>query len=303
MPRETTGNPPGLSAGQPSGMGGDPAEATGGHGAVQPRIMQIGTDDIRAALRQGARDFAVFRSDVIFAVALYPLMGFVLAFWAFNSGQVHLLFPLIAGFPLVGPVAAVGLYEMSRRHERGEETHWSAALSALRGRMLGPVLTLGFILAVIFVVWLYAAHVIWTFTLGPEPHEGIAAFLGETLTTGAGWTMIVLGMGVGLVFGIVVLCLGLVSFPMLIDRPVGVGAAVATSLAVARRNPRTTALWGLTVAVLLLLGSIPLFAGLIVVLPVLGHATWHLYRRAVTFPDERLGQQPESGPKPFTKKV
>ena len=302
MPREMTGNPPDLSAAQLSGMIGDHAEATGGHGALRPRIMQIGTDDIRAALRQGVRDFTVFRSDVIFAVALYPLMGFVLAFWAFNSGQVHLLFPLIAGFPLVGPVAAVGLYEMSRRHERGEETHWSAALSALRGRMLGPVLTLGFILAVIFVVWLYAAHVIWAFTLGPEPHEGIAAFLGETLTTGAGWTMIILGMGVGLVFGIVALCLGFVSFPMLIDRPVGVGAAVATSLAVARRNPRTSALWGLTVAVLLLLGSIPLFAGLIVVLPVLGHATWHLYRRAVTFPDERSGQ-PESGPKPFIKKV
>lgn len=291
MSRETIGNPLSWSAQRLAGAGrgfGAAVEGIGNHETAAPQINQIGVEDIRAALRKGAQDFAAFRSDVIFLVALYPLMGFVLAFWAFNSGQVHLLFPLIAGFPLVGPVAAIGLYEMSRRHERGEETNWGAALTTLTGRVLGPVLTLALLLAVIFAAWLYAAHVIWAATLGPVPADSITAFLRDTLTTSAGWAMIIIGMGVGVVFAVVVLCISLVSFPMLIDRPVGVSVALATSLAVARRNPRATALWGLIVAVSLLLGSIPLLAGLIVVLPILGHATWHLYRRAVTFPDRAI---------------
>ena len=160
-----------------------------------------------------------------------------------------------------------------------------AALTTLRGRVLGPVLMLALLLMAIFVLWLFAAHAIWAATLGPEPSVGLRAFLSATFTTGAGWAMILIGMAVGFVFAAVVLCISLVSFPMLIDRPVGVPMALATSLAVARQNPGTTALWGLTVAVALLLGMIPFFAGLIVVLPILGHATWHLYRRAVSYPD------------------
>ncbi len=293
MPRETIGNPLSWSAQRLVGAGrglGAAVDGIGSHETTRPEINEIGLDDIRAALRKGVEDFAALRSDVIFVVALYPLIGFVLAFWAFNSGQVHLLFPLIAGFPLVGPVAAIGLYEMSRRRDQGQETDWGAALATLTGRVLGPVLMLGFLLAVFFVIWLYAAHLIWAATLGPEPYDSLTVFLRDTLTTGAGWEMIVIGFGTGFIFAAVVLCVSLVSFPMLIDRPVGVSVALETSLAVARRNPRTTALWGLTVAVALVLGTIPLFAGLIVVLPILGHATWHLYRRAVTFPDRLEGQ-------------
>ncbi|RJL16564.1 DUF2189 domain-containing protein [Paracoccus siganidrum] len=284
MPRETIGNPLSWSAQRLAGVGrglGAALDGIGSHETSRPEVKQIGLEDIRVALRKGAEDFAALRTDVIFVVALYPLMGFVLAFWAFNSGQVHLLFPLIAGFPLVGPVAAIGLYEMSRRRERGEATNWGAALATLTGRVLGPVLVLGLILAVIFVLWLYAAHLIWAATMGPVPHDSIVAFLRDTLTTPAGWEMILIGMGVGFLFAALVLCLGLVSFPLLIDRPVGVQVALATSLAVARRNPGATALWGLIVAGALVLGTIPLFVGLIVVLPILGHATWHLYRRAV----------------------
>lgn len=288
MPDKTIGNPLSWSAQRLAGVGhglGAAVEGIGSHEMTRPVVNHIGVGDIRAALRKGAEDFAALRSDVIMAVALYPVIGFVLAVWAFNAGQPHLLFPLVAGFPLVGPVAAIGLYEMSRRREAGERTDWRAALGTLTGRVLGPVLSLAFLLAVIFVVWLFAAHTIWAATLGPEPYDSIRVFLRDTLTTSAGWAMILLGMGVGFVFAAVVLCVSLVSFPMLIDRPVGVPVALATSLAVVRRNPGAVALWGLVVAVSLMLGMIPFFAGLIVVLPILGHATWHLYRRAVTWPD------------------
>lgn len=284
MTRETIGNPLSWGAQRLAGIGRGVESAVDGiasHEMAQPKINEIGAADIRAALRKGAQDFVALRSDVITVMALYPVIGFILAVWAFNAGQIHLLFPLAAGFPLVGPVAAIGLYEMSRRRELGEETDWRAALTTLRGRVLGPVLMLGLLLMAIFVTWLFAAHAIWAATLGPEPQESLRAFLSATFTTGAGWAMIILGCGVGFVFAAVVLCISIVSFPMLIDRPVGVPVALATSIAVARKNLGTTALWGLVVAVSLLLGSIPVFAGLIIVLPILGHATWHLYRRAV----------------------
>ena len=288
MSRKTIGNPLSWSVQSLAGVGrsvGDAVDGVGSHQIAEPEVNEISTNDIRMALRKGASDFAALRSDVITAVVLYPVIGFVLAAWALNAGQVHLLFPLAAGFPLIGPVAAIGLYEMSRRRERGEPADWGAAFSTLTGRVLGPVLTLGLLLATIFVLWLVAAHVIWTLTLGAETYDSLRGFLGQVLTTGAGWAMIVLGFGVGFVFAAVVLCVSLVSFPMLIDRPVGVPVALATSLAVARRNPGTTALWGMVVAVSLVIGMIPFFVGLIIVLPILGHATWHLYRRAVSWPD------------------
>ncbi|AUH64106.1 DUF2189 domain-containing protein [Paracoccus zhejiangensis] len=289
MTRQTIGNPLSWSAQSLAGIGrglGEAVDGIGSHAMTRPKINRIGPADLRAALRAGASDFAALRSDVIAAMVLYPVIGFILAVWTFNAGQVHLLFPLAAGFPLIGPVAAIGLYEMSRRREEGKETDWRAALSTLRGRVLGPVLMLAMLLMAIFVLWLFAAHAIWAATLGPEPSVGLRAFLQDTFSTSAGWAMIVVGMGVGFVFAAVVLCISLVSFPMLIDRPVGVPVALATSLAVARENPGTTALWGLVVAVALLLGMIPFFAGLIIVLPILGHATWHLYRRAVSYPDQ-----------------
>lgn len=288
MHDKTIGNPVSWSAQRLAGIGrglGAAVEGIGSHELTRPSVNRIGMSDIRAALRKGVQDFAALRSDVILAVVLYPVIGFVLAVWAFNAGQPHLLFPLVAGFPLVGPVAAVILYEMSRRREQGEPPSWGAALASLTGSVLGPVLMLGLLLVALFVVWLAAAHAIWAATLGPEPYDSLRVFLRDTLTTEAGWTMIAVGMGVGFVFAAVVLCISLVSFPLLIDRHAGVPVALATSLAVVRRNPGATAMWGLIVAVSLLVGMIPVFAGLIVVLPILGHATWHLYRRAVSWPD------------------
>ncbi len=287
MTQKTIGNPLSWGVQGLAGAGRGVEAAVEGivsHDMTQPEINHIGPADIRIALRNGAEDFVALRSDVISAVLLYPVIGFVLAVWAFSAGQVHLLFPLIAGFPLVGPVAAIGLYEMSRRRELGETPDWRAAFSTLRGQVLGPVLMLGLLLMAIFILWLFAAHAIWAATLGPVPSPSLTAFLRESVTTSAGWTMILLGFGVGFIFAAVVLCISLVSFPMLIDRPVGVPVALATSLAVVRRNPGTAALWGLIVALALVLGSLPLLVGLLVVVPILGHATWHLYRRAVSWP-------------------
>jgi uncharacterized membrane protein len=151
----------------------------------------------------------------------------------------------------------------------------------VRAPAFGAILVLGLILLAIFLLWLLAAYAIYLMTLGPEPPAGVGAFVRDVLTTGAGWTMIALGVGVGFLFAVLVLTISVVSFPLLLDRDVGLAAAVATSMRAVAANPGPMAAWGLIVAGGLVLGSIPALLGLIIVMPVLGHATWHLYRKIV----------------------
>jgi uncharacterized membrane protein len=246
-----------------------------------PTIRRISVTDLRDVLEKGLDDFRAFRTDVAFICVVYPLAGLLMAWFAFHVKLLPLLFPLASGFALVGPVAAVALYEMSRRREKGEAATWADAFGMVGSPSFGVIVVLGLALLGIFLLWLGAADVIYRVTLGPEPPASIVDFARDVLTTGAGWAMIVLGVGVGFVFAVVVLTVSVVSFPMLIDRDVGLGVAVWTSVRAATANPRPMAAWGLIVATGLVIGSIPLFLGLIFVMPVLGHATWHLYRKLV----------------------
>ncbi|NND18428.1 MAG: DUF2189 domain-containing protein [Silicimonas sp.] len=258
-------------------------ERIGGEEQVTPKVRTLTSEDIRVALRQGYADFAAARSDVMFICLIYPAIGVLLAAVALNTNLLPILFPVAAGFALVGPLAAIGLYEVSRRREIGEEVSWLAALRVIQSPNFGAIMVLGLYLAALFVAWLVVAHFIWLVTLGPMPPISVLAFLADVFTTGAGWAMIVLGMAAGFCFALAVLVTSVVSFPLLLDHNIGVPTAIVTSYEVFRKNPKVIVTWGFLVAVLLLLGSIPAFIGLIIVLPVLGHATWHLYRRAVTF--------------------
>lgn len=258
-------------------------EKIGGEDDVTPKAETLTTEDIREALRLGYADFEAARADVMFICLVYPVIGVMLAAVGFNANLLPVVFPVAAGFALLGPLAAVGLYEVSRRREAGETVSWLAALGVIRSPNFGAIVVLGLYLAAVFLVWVVVAHMIWLLTLGPDQPETVSAFLGQVFATGAGWAMIAIGMGVGFCFALVVLATSVVSFPLLLDRNVGVPIAVRTSLDVFRANPRVISTWGGVVAALLFLGSIPAFVGLVIVLPVLGHATWHLYRRAVTF--------------------
>jgi len=249
---------------------------------AQPLAVQrIGVGDLREALARGFDDFLALRSDVVFLCLIYPASGFILARLVFGYDLLPLLFPLASGFALIGPVAAVGLYEMSRRREAGVEVGWADAFQVVRNPGFGSILLFGLLLLAIFLCWLTTASLIYNVTLGPQPPASPATFARDLATTRAGWILIGGGIGVGFLFAVLVLAIGVVSAPLILDRDIGVVGAMRTSLRVVATNPGTMALWGLIVAAALVLGSIPLFLGLIVVMPVLGHATWHLYRRVV----------------------
>lgn len=256
---------------------------------AQPVIRSIGVSDLREALRRGIDDFYAMPTHAVFLCIIYPVVGFVLARLAFGYSILPLLYPLVSGFALIGPVAALGLYELSRRREAGLEASATHALDILESSSIGAIAALGALLLAIFVMWVAAANAIYIATFGYATPASVEGFLHDVLTTRAGWTLIVVGNCVGFLFAILVLTISVVSFPLLLDRDVGAAVALLTSIRAVARNPMTMAIWGLIVTALLVIGSLPFFIGLTVVMPVLGHATWHLYRKVV---------EPQAGPPP-----
>jgi uncharacterized membrane protein len=255
-----------------------PAEA---RDAPLPAVRRIELADLGDALARGLSDLGAYRADVVFLCIVYPVAGLVLAWLAFGYDMLPLVFPLASGFALIGPVAAVGLYEISRRREQGDDITWADAFGVIRAPAFGAIMVLGLVLLAVFLLWLAAAQAIYLVTLGPEPPASIGAFVRDVFTTRAGWALIIVGVGVGFLFAVLVLTISVVSFPLLLDRDVGLYTAVATSVRAVVTNPGPMAVWGLIVAGGLVIGSIPLLLGLIIVMPMLGHATWHLYRKVV----------------------
>lgn len=248
----------------------------------EPVVRRISMPDLRDALARGWADFMATPTQLIFLGIIYPLIGFIAARAAAGGPLLPLFYPLVAGVSLMGPVAALGIYELSRRREKGLEVSWVNAFDVLRSPSLGPILALGVLLCAIFVAWLFAAQAVYHVTMGHLPLPGsITEFLEQIFGTQAGWNLIVLGHAVGFLFAAIVLTLTVVSFPLLLDRQVGLRVAVRTSVRAVLANPVTMAIWGLIVAALLFLGCLPVFVGLAVVVPLLGHATWHLYRKVV----------------------
>jgi len=246
-----------------------------------PTVRKVRVADLKDALAEGYADFMVAPTQLLFLGVIYPLIGIVAARAASGGDLLPLFYPLVAGLSLMGPVAAIGIYELSRRLEKGLSVSWLNAFDVLRSPAIGSVAALGLLLCVIFVTWLFAAHAVYQMTFGRLTPVSIGDFLGRVFTTPEGWRLIVLGNVVGFLFAALVLALTVVSFPLLLDKHVRLRTAISTSIRVIAANPITMALWGLIVAVALLIGCLPFFVGLAVVMPILGHATWHLYRKAV----------------------
>jgi uncharacterized membrane protein len=259
-------------------------------------IRQIGLSDLSEALRLGWEDFKAMPSHAIVLCVIYPVLGLALFRMVLGYSVLPLLFPLAAGFTLIGPFAAIGLYELSRRRERGEEADAWDAVQVLRAPSFGAMLGLGVLLLVLFGTWIATADAIYIATFGHTPAASIPDFATRVLTTPEGWSLIIVGCGVGFLFAVVALCVSVVSFPLMLDQHATAIDAIRTSLRAVMKNPFAMAAWGLIVAALLVIGSLPFFVGLAVVLPVLGHATWHLYRKVVE-PDPNPPQEQPRPPK------
>jgi uncharacterized membrane protein len=249
--------------------------------AAGPKVRRISQDDLRWALSEGWKDFQAKRGDIILLALIYPAVGIVAAAMALDNQLLPLFFPLVAGVSILGPAVASGFYELARRRETGEDSGWVHFFDPVRGRARGGLVLLTLGLVVLFAGWVLAAWLIYADTIGSYQNMSLSEFLRRAFTTPEGWAMIVLGNLVGFAFAVATLVLAVVSFPMMVDKPVDADVAVMTSLRAVMENPKVMALWGLRVAALLALGCLPGFVGLAIVLPVLGYATWHLYTRLV----------------------
>lgn len=244
-------------------------------------VRRITNADLRFALRQGFEDFLAKRGDILVAGLLYPLIGIFTAFITLGGKFLHLFFPIAAGIGIMGPVAAVGYYELARRRELGLESSWRHFFDIRKTPAADDLMSIAALLLAIFLLWVAAAAGLYVSLFGLEAPRMVGAFLEQLFTTEKGWTLIVAGNLIGACFAVLVLALSIVSLPMLVDRGGGAASAVWTSLAAFRANKVVMLRWGVIVGALLVLGSIPLFIGLAVVLPWLGYATWHLYTRTV----------------------
>lgn len=249
--------------------------------ANELRIRRIGISNLGQALRAGWEDFKEVPSHALMLCAIYPVLGLVLARAVLGYSVLPLLFPLAAGFALLGPFAALGLYELSSRRERDEQPNAWDALDVLRSPSFGAMLGFGTLLLALFVTWVATAQAIYTTAFGYGGVSSPSEFMQRVLHTPEGHWLIAVGCGTGFLFALVALCLSIVSFPLMLDRHAGALEAMVTSLRVTARNPVAVATWGLIVAALLILGTLPFFLGLAVVIPLLGHASWHLYRETV----------------------
>ena len=249
-------------------------------GSARPTIRKIGVSDLKEVLVKGFQDFDAKPTHFVLLFIIYPIVGIILINLTAGYEILPLIFPIIAGFALIGPLAAVGLYEISRRREQGLDFSIKYAFQVHQSPGFKAIIVLSIVMMVIYFAWLAAALLIFNLTFGATP-TSFLGFAREVLSTPAGWALIVVGTGAGFVFAVVVLAVSVVSFPMLLDQDVSAATAIGTSVRAVTANPVTMAIWGFIVSGGLILGSIPFFFGLAVVMPVLGHATWHLYRKVV----------------------
>ncbi|QQR38990.1 DUF2189 domain-containing protein [Devosia rhizoryzae] len=246
-----------------------------------PAIRTISTNDLSDVLRRGAADFWAKPSHYILLILIYPIIGIVLTVWMEGFHTWPLLYPLVGGFALLGPIAALPLYEISRRREMGEDTSWSEALSVFRSPAIGSILAVGAMLLVLFTLWLTGAQALYESLFGASTPRTLTGLLTQVTSEPGGLTLLAAGSALGALFALVVLCTTVIAFPLLLDRDVGAYVAIETSMRAVMHNPVPMLAWGLIVGAGLFLGSLPLFVGLAVVLPIFGHATWHLYRKLV----------------------
>ena len=246
-----------------------------------PEIRIVGVADIRASLAEGASDFARRPGFGLAIGGIFALTGMVIALALTVWHMPWMIYPFAIGFPLIGPFAAVGLYEVSRRLEAGQAPDWRAVLSVVWAQRRREVSWMAFAMLFVFWIWMYQVRLLIALILGRMSFATLDRFFSVVLTTPEGWLFLAIGHVVGAALALVLFSITVVAIPFLLDREADFVTAMITSVRVVLASPLVMLGWGIVVTLAVLAACVPFFLGLLVVLPVLGHATWHLYRRAV----------------------
>lgn len=249
-------------------------------GKTDPVVRSITFGDVAEALIQGLRDFQAAPLYGMALGAIYCVAGIAIVLSVTTFGMSYLAYPLAAGFALLGPFVAVGFYEISRRREAGEQVSFADIRKAMTSR--GEIGWMAFVTLFIFIMWMYQARFLMALFFGLNASfVSITQFIAVILTTNEGLMFLMAGNVIGAFLAVVLFSLTVVSFPLLLDRDVDCVTAMVTSVRAVVQSPAPLLGWAAVIVVLLVVSALPFFLGLIVVLPILGHATWHLYRRII----------------------
>jgi uncharacterized membrane protein len=248
---------------------------------TMPVVRPITFADLRACLAQGIADFRHAPLFGLFFGAVYAIAGLLIVAVIFQLEMSYLAYPLAIGFALIGPFVAVGLYEVSRRLETGRPLDWSGVLRIIYDQRRRELSWMAFVVLFVLWIWLYQVRLLIALLLGSRASIDLGRFVHAVVATPEGLIFLAVGHLVGAVLALVLFSVTVIACPLLLDRNVDFITAIVTSVKTVATSPLPMVLWGLMVVALVLLASLPAFLGLLVVLPVLGHATWHLYRRAV----------------------
>ncbi len=245
-------------------------------------VRTIGLNDLWQSLKEGYDDFnAMPVFGMVLLAVLFPLFALLLSLALVGSNMLYLAFPVVAGFTLLGPVVSVGLFEMSRRRERGLDVGWRSTFDFVHSSSFAPILALSILMMLLYVAWLFMAQFLYRGLFGDELPGSVSDFVTQLTTTRHGHGLIVYGVGLGFLFAVAALAISVIAFPLLLDKPASAATAVAVSIRAVAANLVVMAVWGVIVVAMLAAGALVFLIGLAAVLPILGHATWHLYRKIV----------------------
>jgi uncharacterized membrane protein len=254
---------------------------SGGRQPFIPEVRAVSVADIRASLAEGISDFIRAPAFGFFFGGIFALGGICITLALTAWDRPWLIYPFAIGFPLIGPFAAVGLYEVSRRLESGRPLAWSAVLSVLWAQRRRELSWMAFVVLFVFWIWMYQVRLWMALILGRMSFATFEKFLTVLFTTWQGWTFLIVVHLVGGALALIMFSLTVISIPLLMQRDIDFVTAMLTSIRAVLASPLVMLGWGAIVTLAVIVACLPFFLGLLLVLPILGHATWHLYRRAV----------------------